>query len=544
MRWPVLWLPVLVACGGKGAGPGSEGGDADTDTDSDSDADADADTDTGPPPVVCTPPIGLADTSAPDRVITDCSTDATLRDALAAGGIITFDCGEATILVTGSTALPIDRDTVLDGGGRVTLDGGDSTRLFTVDGHWWQQTATTVTVQRITVQHFRATPTEAIPELSPNASNCSQGWIDGDGGAVWFRDVHVRIVDAVFLDNAAADVGPDTGGGAVRLLGTSDAFVVGSRFERNRGANGGAVGGLFAGEVVFANNLFRGNEATGYGANGNDPASGCPLLEDGQNQTGSGGNGGATCFDGGDQAAISFCGDVFEDNLAGALGGAFFRTENLGQAPVRFDRVLLERNQSLDRDGAAGGPGGLFLHAQTGAIEASAFVDNESATGCGAIQADSGTLLVSNTTFSGNSAAVGVGGALCDFQGSDVEFSTFAGNRADGGAGFFAGAVFGFGTTLHGCLFADNSGAGGGSQETCNDGIRGSENVQWPEGHAACTADALFTDPALDALGDHGGPTPSFLPASPEVQIGADCPATDQAGAARSEPCTVGSLER
>src|SRR5512137_580427 len=103
---------AFAGCSDGGSGGGTDAGtdtgtdtDGDTDSDADTDTDADSDTDTdsgAEAPEVCDPPIGLADTSSPDCVITDCSSDAPLREALAAGGVITFDCGgEATIAVTG-----------------------------------------------------------------------------------------------------------------------------------------------------------------------------------------------------------------------------------------------------------------------------------------------------------------------------------------------------------------------------------------------------------------------------------------------------------
>ena len=558
----VLWAAIVlggsVGCGDDDDDATGDGdADADADTDGDSDADADADTDgdsdadgDADAPSVCDSPIALADTATPDHIVSDCSNDTQLRTALTAGGIITFDCGgPATIPVTAVTVLPNDADTVLDGGEQITLDGGGATQLFTVDGMWWQQTETVVTVQRITIQNFRAVGSEMLDVVDPNPNNCSQGYVDGEGGAMLFRDVHVRILDSTFSNNVAAEVGPDAAGGAVRLLGTSTAIIAGNRFVGNRASNGGAVGALFGGEVTFANNRFSDNEATGWGANSNDGANetGCPIVENGQRQIGSGGNGGAVCFDGGDQGAVRFCGDVFERNVAGAMGGAFFRTDNISPAPFTADRVTLQDNESVHRNGAAGGPAGLYLHRQQAEITASTFVGNTSATGCSAIQADTGTLHIVNSTFADNEALDGVGGAICDFQTTTLDFCTLANNHADGGAGLFAGALFGFGSTVNDSILSGNTGAGGGNQQTCNDvGHGGGNNVQWPEGHSACTGQTNFADPALAALADNGGPTLTMMPgaAADVIQVGTNCPATDQTGRARANPCTLGAVEQ
>lgn len=55
---------------------------------------------------------------------------------------------------------------------------------------------------------------------------------------------------------------------------------------------------LWAGAFIF-NSLFDGNSAVGTGANNNDPSK-CTCMNNGQNQVGSGSNGGAIYKDGGD----------------------------------------------------------------------------------------------------------------------------------------------------------------------------------------------------------------------------------------------------
>ena len=121
----MIAVALLAACsdggadGNGGADSGTDG-DADGDADGDGDGDADGDTDTdtdADAPEVCDPPVELADSSSPDHVVTDCSDDTELRAALAAGGVITFDCGAATIDVTASTELPNDADAERDRAG-------------------------------------------------------------------------------------------------------------------------------------------------------------------------------------------------------------------------------------------------------------------------------------------------------------------------------------------------------------------------------------------------------------------------------------------
>ena len=70
-----------------------------------------------------------ADTSTPTTVVgtgtADSCTFTALNAAVPKGGVITFSCGSApvTIPVTATMNLPTNKDTVIDGGDLVTLDG-------------------------------------------------------------------------------------------------------------------------------------------------------------------------------------------------------------------------------------------------------------------------------------------------------------------------------------------------------------------------------------------------------------------------------------
>ena len=142
------------------------------------------------------------------------------------------------------------------------------------------------------------------------------------------RDGNLTVIDAIFTGNQAAQLGPDTGGGAIYLEGSKHgAVIVGSTFTNNSGANAGAVGALFA-ELDIYNSLFQNNTATGHDAN-NDDASMCSVINNGQNEIGSGGNGGAIYSDG-NGFNIILCGDAVLNNAAGknAFGGGLFFTSD------------------------------------------------------------------------------------------------------------------------------------------------------------------------------------------------------------------------
>ncbi len=267
------------------------------------------------------------DTSSPTTVVgtgtaASC-TYAELVAAVAKGGIITFDCGAdpVTIPVTATLQLRTDRHTVIDGGNRVTLDGGHAVRILEWNSGNWQVNTNVLTLQHLVLVNGRASGTELVPAGQEAA--CSTGYADGQGGALLLRDGVLHAVDVTFASNQAALIGPDTGGGAVYLLGARPATISRCSFLHNRASNAGAIGSLFATDFIY-DSLFDGNDATGTGANDVSAAQ-CPSTA--SHQIGSGGNGGAIYSDG-VAMDVTICGTQVRNNHAGAFGAAVFFTSN------------------------------------------------------------------------------------------------------------------------------------------------------------------------------------------------------------------------
>lgn len=274
----------------------------------------------------------LVNVSNPTKVIgtgTPAScTAAALKTAATSGGIITFNCGSSpvTIPVTSTINLSTTVNTVIDGGGLVTLDGQSAVQIFRYYSANFMVTNTRVTLQNLSVVNGKTTPTKVIPTAP---APCSQGYDDGEGGALFMRDGNLTIINSTFSNNQAALLGPDTGGGAIYILGSKSGLIIAnSQFTNNKGSNAGAVGGLFA-QIAIYNSLFQNNVATGNGANYND-ASKCSVIHNDQNQAGSGGNGGAIYQDGGRSTNVILCGNYIVNNAAGtkANGGGVFMTSN------------------------------------------------------------------------------------------------------------------------------------------------------------------------------------------------------------------------
>jgi len=506
------------------------------------------------PAAVCTPPIGSAATAGAlvvgNGTPASC-TESALQAAINASSVVTFNCGAAatTIALTSTLVLPDTRQTVIDGGGKITLDGGGRVRLIQLVHPNFRTSRVGLSLQHITLANGKAVGTRYVPPTPGNAS-CSFGWADGGGGAVYVRDAALHVVDVTFRNNAAESPGPDVGGGAIYAAASLDVTVVGSTFDGNSGANGGAVG-LLQSDSRFANNLFSNNKATGTGANYvGGAAAGCGGVAQ-ANQGGSGGNGGAISIDGGADGAQNVCGSTFTANTSNEFGGALFRTADGAAQATTFDRSLFQNN-------AARTGGALYVqNSKPLVITASTFAANR-ATGAGAGDFVSDTLQVSNTTFAGNVATKGLGGALFLVNSGAagwINNTTFTGNQSSGGPGYFGAAVFGtLDFPITNTVFAGNLSADGGSPMQCSFSPgSGADDVQWPQKRPVgglndnvCVTGIRFADPQLGALAANGGPTPTAVPAASSVlrKAGHGCAPTDQRGVARNTAqCTIGAVE-
>ena len=497
------------------------------------------------PPAICPIPF-TADTRAATVTVgsgtaASC-TETAFANALAKGGVIRFNCGgPATITLTSQKTLRTDVDTTIDGQGNITLDGRGTTRLLHYYSANWQATKTTVTIQNMTLQNGAAGGT-AIPAAP---APCSQGTkLDGGGGAIYMRDGKLRVWNTIFKNNEGAAVGPDVAGGAIYTLGSLGTIIVGSTFQSNHAANGGAIGALF-GNLSIYNSRFSSNHATGNGANSINSA--CHV---GGGESGNGGNGGAVVIDGSENYAVNVCGSTFTSNAAGAgaLGGAIFRTPDGAIQTTTIDRTALIGN-------TAPKGGALYFHNSNLVITASTLSGNIAGSG-GALFADGTTLNFSNDTFADNVAQKGLGGAIfLSGNGGSLQNVTFVGNQSSGGLGYFAAAIGGFtALNISNTVFSENTSKDCGSPMACSAGnSSGQHDLQWPQTHAvcanldhACTSGTVFRSPELGVLRGNGGPTQTVAPllGSPAVGIGQNCPPTDQRGVARpSTGCTAGAIE-
>jgi hypothetical protein len=294
------------------------------------------------------PPAGRAvNTSRPDHVVGDgssssCTSAAVVRD-VAAGGVITFNCGPrpVTILMTRTAQVPKTRHrVVLDGGGLVTLSGGAERRILFSDtcaGTWStgdcvNQPYPQVVVRNITFEDGYNGAHQAT--CTANVPRCWYGGVDG-GGAIYAEGGQFKAVNARFIDNRCYAHGPDLGGGAIRALAqyrNRPVYITQDTFRGGRCSNGGALSSISVQWEVL-NSRFENNRAVGWGAN---PES---------RGTRGGGSGGAIYLDGTDDNVV-IAGTVMDDNTAREGGGAVFDVVDSGWGALTFNRSHLHHNTS------------------------------------------------------------------------------------------------------------------------------------------------------------------------------------------------------
>jgi len=283
----------------------------------------------GNPNSTCQVPAdALPDTLAPNRVVGDGTagscTESAFRAAVAKGGRIGFSCGPAplTILLTEPAKVYNDasKEVVIDGGGKVTLSGGGSSRILYMNTcdqslHWTTPHCQDQDHPRVTVQNLSFVDGKGIRKAEGSET------IDG-GGAIWARGGRLRVVNCRFFRNRADSVGADVGGGAIRAFSQSGGrpiHVTSSTFGDSLGggnvaSNGGALSSIGVSWSIW-NSLFLGNRAIGNG--GNPADSGTP-----------GGGSGGAIYNDGNTMTLSICGSRLEKNEVNAYGAAIFFVTN------------------------------------------------------------------------------------------------------------------------------------------------------------------------------------------------------------------------
>lgn len=270
------------------------------------------------------------DVSSPTHVVGNgtpqsCTGDAFVA-AVAAGGIITFDCGPDPVTIVLTTTAKVFNDKgpklVIDGGNKVTLSGGGRIRIL------YMSTCDQAQVYPPGPGDCNTNPgvqlvVQNITFVDGSAKGISDTNNGGGGGAIYAQGGSLKVVHARFFNNVCDDLGSDVGGGAIRKLdylvapGAGPArpvWIVDSTFGGKPGlgnacANGGALSSIGVSWNIL-DTLLSENSAVGHGAN-----------------SGQGGNGGAIYNDG-NEIVLDVTSSLLENNSANEGGSAVFFVSN------------------------------------------------------------------------------------------------------------------------------------------------------------------------------------------------------------------------
>jgi predicted outer membrane repeat protein len=399
--------------------------------------------------------IGLAKAAPAGGVVGDGTpgscTETALDSALAGGGTVTFNCGgPKTIPVL--TVKNITQNTVIDGGGIITITGGLATALFhvvptttltmsniTLDsayntnssgGAIWSGgalTLTNVTIQNsltnLSAQYCGGALIAAGETLIVDSKFNNNTAVLG-GGAICVRSqpgTKVRIVDSSFFGNQAID--PTNGFGGALYVEYGTAVVRDSLFLLNSAHFGGAAYVLYDNaaltlegsptSTIYASQMqLNANSATEDGGALYNKRGALTInyavisVNRTPTQTLLAGYGGAIY----NESILTLTNSIVSGN-EGRFGGGMFVGNNADGARAVINRAYFLNNTS----GNLGG--GLYTNIVTT------------------------TITISNSAFSGNTA-VGSGGGLARFNaGLNIFNSSFTYNTAAGGGGLFLSAV-------------------------------------------------------------------------------------------------------
>lgn len=513
-------------------------------------------------------PLQAADAVVGTGTVASC-TEAAFNAALAtvqasSSGTITFNCGgAATITLTSGKV--ITKAVTINGGGNITLNGGDAVRHFYVD------IPAGLTLQNITLRNgydntygggsILSLGTLALTNSTIRDSNVSSAY---SGGAIMSLGL-VTMSGSLIENNTGGSVG------GLYLFGESaDATVTNSIFRNNRTTSdsygfGGAVTAWDGADFVLHDVLLTQNQARSGGAVYLQSASSYVLIDQGSSLTGNSATvaGGAWYGNG----TLTVMNTTIADNTAVSGGGMY-----------QVDGTILLHQTTLSGNTATGntdGHGGaLFVQAGVASLYDSTLDSNESILGYGGgVYISGGVLNLVRSTVSRNNAVAGggiyaVGNSAVTIVLTNVTISQNSAAATGGGGVSFVDVQ----STLNNVTFYNNQSGSGSSLKFVNSsGIL--KNVILQTGFSSnCSVfgvggitsagfnladdvscglvgngDLQNTDPKLGILQNNGGLTETHLLQvfSPALDSGQCGIYDDQRGVARPQGgiCDKGAVE-
>ncbi len=307
---------------------------------------------------------------------TQTAFDNALAAAQSGGGTITFDCGLATILF--SSQKVITSHVVIDGGGLITLSGGDVTRLFRV------QNGRSLTLRNIIL---------------------TDGYSGSDyGGAIYVENGALLTVEGGTIKDSATN--GQAGGAIIDFGGT--VTIADSRITNNQSSYG-AINSV--GTLTVRRTTISGNRAMNGG--GALSVGGDVTIEDSHIAGNSARVGGAMYVT--SSGDVTIAGSTFSDNMADGTIAA-----ETGGGAIVSDGFLRIEGSSFWGNISEGSGGALQSGYQTydaeTFIEQSTFMGNQAVLYGGAVYNQGGRMALVNSTISDNVAQES-GGGLTSFLG-------------------------------------------------------------------------------------------------------------------------------
>jgi hypothetical protein len=199
-----------------------------------------------------------------DASCTQSALNACLPGGTSFDGTVTFNCGGAATIIVTSTKT-ISADTAIDGGSLITISGGNSVGVFSVN------TGVKFTVQNLTIANGSSAGgygggiynIGALTVTNSTFSRNSATGTNGYGGGIFNYGGTLTVTNSTFAGNSAT--GTYGGGGGIdNYSGTLT--VTNSTFAGNSagGDGGGAISN--GGTLTVINSTFSGNSAPAGGS--------------------------------------------------------------------------------------------------------------------------------------------------------------------------------------------------------------------------------------------------------------------------------------
>lgn len=489
-------------------------------------------------------------------------TQTTIQSALDAGdnNTIMCNCGLNPIAISITSQLNVQKNNLtFDGGGLVSLDGGNNTRIFNI------REGNDFTLQNIKLINGKAPATGGLFNESGGAILVGSG-VTGKGNG------EIKIINVDFTNNSITNINAaERGGGAIYTYSLRNLLISHCNFIGNSANVGGAIGGIGS-QVTLINSNFTNNQAVGAeaflsGVGGAVYLDGIDLYDINDGDTG----GTASVID--SDHIFTVCGSTFTNNEGKHEGGAIYCVFSDGNRnKMLVNKSSFENNRLISANNGNGGA--IFLIEDDFAgtsddgnlkleIKNSTFADNTVKRQGGALWVIlSGTAQISNSTFEGNSVTTpsgSLGGAIALSSANYGGTYTFSNcTIANNASAHFGAGIFGASpnvVNLNNNIFSQNASdfEWEGHQVAGNATFgAGTKNIlfpkkRWNGSDDSFPADTLSTkNPYLQALAFNGGFTKTMVIPDTSIAVNAttsNALATDQRELASVGVRDVGAYE-